>query len=53
METQPSLNFLETISYSHEQWVESIKCLDIKKQMGEIGIIKNIKRDIEALESKK
>ncbi|MGL2340786.1 hypothetical protein ACOWKY_06705 [Helicobacter pylori] len=49
------LNFLEAILYSHEQWLHSMKCLDIdiKKQIVEIERIKNIKRDIEAVKLKK
>lgn len=55
MENHVSLNFLEAILYSHEQWLHSMKCLDIdiKTQIVEIERIKNIKRDIEAVKSNK
>ncbi|MGL2467705.1 hypothetical protein ACOWNJ_05575 [Helicobacter pylori] len=54
MKNDVSLSFLKTILYNHEQWLYSMKCLDIdiKKQIVETERIKNIKRDIKAVKSK-
>ncbi|MCQ2635795.1 hypothetical protein E5E09_04115 [Helicobacter pylori] len=53
MENHVSLNFLETMLYNHEQWLHSMKCLDVdvKKQIVEIERVKNIKRDIKAIKA--
>ncbi len=55
MKNHVSLSFLETMLYNHNQWLHSMKCLDIdiKKQIVEMERIKNIKCDIKAVKSKK